>query len=99
MIQQRRHKEKNTAIMQISFKLGLRVQEITLLQLKKITQINSLDTDFKLLEIMSLPAVYTKGADAMGRSKSHYQRKRISFDIDAFNKIVKQIEALAKSGA
>jgi hypothetical protein len=37
MIQQRRHKEKNTAIMQISFKLGLRVQEIALLQLKKIT--------------------------------------------------------------
>jgi site-specific recombinase XerD len=98
-IQQRRHKEKNTAIMQISFKLGLRVQEIALLQLKEIAQVNSLGTDFKLLEIMSLPAAYTKGADAMGRSKSHYQRKRISFDIDAFNKVVKQIEALAKSRA
>jgi hypothetical protein len=48
---------------------------------------------------MSLPAAYTKGADAMGRSKSYYQRKRISFHIDAFNKIVEQIEALAKSGA
>lgn len=99
MIQQRRHKEKNTAIMQISFKLGLRVQEIALLQLKEIALVNSLGTDFKLLEIMSLPAAYTKGADAMGRSKSHYQRKRISFDIDTFNKVVKQIEALAKSGA
>lgn len=85
--------------MQISFKLGLRVQEIALLQLKEIAQVNSLGTDFKLLEIMSLPAAYTKGADAMGRSKSHYQRKRISFDVDAFNKVVKQIETLAKSGA
>ncbi len=44
-------------------------------------------------------AAYTKGADAMGCSKSHYERKRISFGIDALSKVVKQIEALAKSGA
>ena len=31
VIQQHRHPEKNTAIMQISFKLGLRAQEIALL--------------------------------------------------------------------
>jgi hypothetical protein len=48
---------------------------------------------------MSLPAAYTKGADAMGRSKSQYQRKTISFDVESFNKIVLQIEKLAKSGA
>ena len=35
----------------------------------------------------------------MGRSQSQYERKRISFDIQAFNQVVKQIEALAKSGA
>lgn len=99
VIEQHRHKEKNAAIMQISFKLGLRVQEIALLQIKEIARLNSIGTDFTLLEIMSLPAAYTKGADAMGRSKSHYERKRISFDIDGFNKVVKQIEALAKSGA
>ena len=33
VIKEHRHPEKNTAIMQISFKLGLRVQEIALLQL------------------------------------------------------------------
>src|SRR5690606_22640593 len=52
-----------------------------------------------LLEIMSLPAAYTKGANAMGRSKSQYQRKTVSFDVESFNKIVFQIEKLAKSGA
>jgi len=98
MIKRYRHKEKNGAIMQISFKLGLRAQEIALLQIKEIAQLNALGSDFKLLEIMSLPAAYTKGADAMGRSKSSYDRKRISFDIEAFNKVVVQIEALAKSG-
>ncbi|MGX5201901.1 hypothetical protein [Aliikangiella sp. IMCC44632] len=39
VIQQHRHPEKNTAIMQISFKLGLRAQEIALLQIKEITNI------------------------------------------------------------
>jgi len=99
VIRNHRHSEKNTAIMNISFKLGLRAQEIALLQVKEVARLNKVGTDFKLLEIMSLPAAYTKGADALKRSKSHYQRKSISFDIDSFNKVVKQIEILAKSGA
>lgn len=99
VIRHHRHPEKNTAIMQISFKLGLRVQEIALLQVKEIAKLNPAGTDFKLLEIMSLPAAYTKGADALGRSKSHYQRKTVNFDVASFAKVVKQIEALAKAGA
>lgn len=99
VIQEHRHPEKNTAIMQISFKLGLRAQEISLLQIKEVAKLNPSGTDLKLLEVMSLPAAYTKGADAMKRSKSHYQRKTISFDIESFDKIVRQIEALVKSGA
>ncbi len=99
VIQEHRHPEKNTAIMQISFKLGLRAQEISLLQIKEVAKLNPSGTDLKLLEVMSLPAAYTKGADAMKRSKSRYHRKSISFDIESFNKVVRQIEALAKSGA
>ncbi|MFA0812774.1 tyrosine-type recombinase/integrase [Microbulbifer epialgicus] len=99
VIQDHRHPEKNTAIMQVSFKLGLRAQEIALLQVKEIAKLNPSGTEFKLLEVMSLPAAYTKGADAMKRSKSHYQRKTISFDIENFDKVVRQIEVLAKSGA
>jgi integrase len=99
VIQQHRHPEKNTAIMQISFKLGLRAQEISLLQIKEVAKVSQAGTDFKLLEVMSLPAAYTKGADAMKRSKSQYQRKTISFDIESFNQVVRQIEGLAKSGA
>lgn len=99
VIQEHRHPEKNTAIMHISFKLGLRAQEIALLQVKEVAKLNPMGTEFKLLEVMSLPAAYTKGAHAMKRSKNHYQRKTISFDIESFNKVVRQIEALAKSGA
>lgn len=99
VIKDHRHPEKNTAIMQVSFKLGLRAQEIALLQVKEVAKLNPSGTEYILLEVMSLPAAYTKGADAMKRSKSHYQRKTISFDIESFDKIVGQIEALAKSGA
>ncbi len=98
-IRQHRHPEKNTAIMHISFKLGLRAQEIALLQVKEVAQLNSTGTDFRLLEITTLPAAYTKGANALRRSRAQYKRKSVSFDIHSFNKLVRQIEALAKAGA
>jgi integrase len=98
-IRDHRHPEKNAAVMQISFKLGLRAQEIALLQVKEIAQLSQSGSTFNLLEIMSLPAAYTKGADAMNRSKTSYQRKTISFDVDSFNNVIRQVEALAKAGA
>lgn len=85
--------------MQISFKLGLRAQEIALLQVKEIAKLNPSGTDFKILEVMSLPAAYTKGADALGRSQSQYQRRTVSFDVANFDKVVRQIEKLVKAGA
>jgi site-specific recombinase XerC len=98
-IAKHRHPEKNTAIMEVSFKLGLRAQEIALLQIKEIAQLSQSGSTFKLLEVMSLPAAYTKGADAMKRSKSSYERKTISFDVYSFDNVVRQVEALAKAGA
>ena len=102
-IQKHRHPEKNTAIMQISFRLGLRVQEIALLQLKEVCRLSRARTtpprEFTLLEVMTLPAAYTKGADALGRSKTPYERKTVSYSVDEFNKIIQQVEALAQAGA
>lgn len=102
VIAQHRHPEKNTAIMQISFKLGLRVQEIALLQLKEVCQLGAVRKgtlrSFELHQIMSLPAAYTKGADAMQRSKASYVRKSVTFNAEHFAQVVRQIEALAKAG-
>lgn len=102
VIQQHRHPEKNTAIMQISFKLGLRVQEISLLQLKEVCRLGRSrqpPREFTLHKVMTLPAAYTKGADALGRSKSKYQRKIVSFSIEEFDRIISQVEKLAKANA
>jgi len=103
VIQKHRHPEKNTAIMQISFKLGLRVQEIALLELKEVCRLRHLtkksSRNFELLQVMALPAAYTKGADALGRSKTKYKRKTVSFSVMEFDRIVRQIEKLANANA
>ncbi len=101
-IKEHRYPEKNTALVQISFKLGLRVQEIALLQIKDVAELgpeSSGQRSFKLKEILALPAAYTKGADALKRSKSTYQRRLISFSVYDFHQLVKQIEAMAKADA
>jgi len=99
VIASHRYPEKNTAIMQISFKLGLRAQEIALLQVKEVAQLAPSGKSFKLLQVMGLPAAYTKGANATRRSTRTYQRRSVSFDVETFKKTVRQIEKLAKAGA
>lgn len=102
VIKEHRYPEKNTALVQISFKLGLRVQEIALLRIKDVAELGPETTgqrSFKLKEILGLPAAYTKGADALKRSKSSYQRRRISFSVHDFDQLIRRIETMAKAGA
>ncbi len=40
-IEKHRHPEKNALIMQLSFKLGLRVQEIALLRIREVAEFGS----------------------------------------------------------
>jgi len=102
-IEKHRHPEKNKAIMQISQKLGLRVQEIALLELKEVCKLvgspGGSTRTFKLFEIMSLPASYTKGSNAVQRSTSKYNRRRVSFKVEEFDQILNQVSKLAKAGA
>lgn len=102
VIREHRYPEKNTALIQISFKLGLRVQEMALLKIKDVAELGpeiAGQRSFKLKEILALPAAYTKGADALRRSKSNYQRRRISFSVHDFDQLVRQIETMTKAGA
>lgn len=101
VIRQHRWPEKNTAIVQVSFKLGLRAQEIALLQIKEVAELEftgNRTTGVRLKEILPLPANITKGARATKRSGTPYHRRRISFTVEDFNSKVRQIESLAKAG-
>ena len=84
--------------MQISAKLGLRAQEIALLQIKEVARLKKSPPGFTLYKVMSLPAAYTKGANAMGRSTPQYNRRTVSFSVEAFDQVVAQIVDLANAG-
>ncbi len=102
VIEQHRYPEKNSAIMQVSFKLGLRVQEIALLQLKDVCELSkpksNLIQNFKIHKIMNLPAAYTKGSDAMNRSKSKYERRTVRFKCEEFDQILATVAKMTKGG-
>lgn len=102
VIQNHRWPEKNTAIVQVSFKLGLRVQEIALLQVKEVAELEfqgNRTTGFRLKEILALPANITKGSSATKQSTTPYHRRRISMTVEEFNQKLRQVEELAKAGA
>lgn len=102
-IDKHRHPEKNTAIMRISRNLGLRAQEIALLKLRDVvdldTRIGQRDRTFTLYEILTVRKDITKGSNAMRTSQSKYVRKSITFKVEDFDNAVRQIAALAKTGA
>lgn len=51
-----------------------------------------------MFDVLSLPASYTKGADAMNRSNVYYERKTLSFKKLDFDKAISQIVRLTKAG-
>jgi hypothetical protein len=84
----------------MSFKLGLRVQEIALLQIKDVAELGvetSGRRSFKRKEILALPAAYTNGANALKRSRSTYQRRWINFSVHDFDQLVRRVETMAKA--
>ena len=83
--------------MQISAKLGLRAQEIALLQIKEVARLKMSPPGFTLYKVMALPAAYTKGANAMGRLIPKYTRRTVRFSVEAFDQVVAQIVDLAKA--
>jgi len=101
-IKNHRHPDKNTAIMQVSFKLALRVQEIALLQIKEVARLGPERTnaprEFFLHEVMALPAAITKGANAAHGSKPTYNRNRVSFSLHDFDRLVFDIVDKTHSG-
>ena len=99
-ISKHRHPEKNTLIMQISFKLGLRVQEMALLRLKEVAEIGpQFSKGYKLKDILVLPKGFTKGSRATSKDKSTPVRRSVRFSLDEFDRVIRQITELAKAGA
>lgn len=99
VIKEHRHPEKNAAIMHISFHLGLRAQEIALLQIKEVARLTDRHGGFELKEVLALPKKITKGANAVLRTKNKYNRTSFTISTDAFDKAVEHAFELGLAGA
>lgn len=98
-IEENRHPEKNSLIMQISFKLGLRAQEISLLRIREVADIGpQFSRGYKIKSMLVLPKSFTKGARAKKRATSEPKRTSVRFTLKEFETVVRQIESQVKSG-
>jgi len=77
----------------ISFKLGLRAQEMALLRIREVA---ALSTEFacgyKIKDVLVLPKSFTKGARATAAiGNKIYERTSVRFSVAEFDRLVKRI--------
>lgn len=98
VIEEHRHPEKNSAIMHISFCLGLRAQEIALLQIKEVAKLTDSIGGFELHKTLRLPKGITKGAGAVLRNKQSYHRQSFTITLTEFDRAIQQAFELGAAG-
>lgn len=100
-IETHRHPAKNAAIVQTSFKLGLRVQELSLLRLREVCQVGAEHPrGYAIKDTLVLPKSFTKGgrATAAGRDDRDTVRTSVRFSVVEFDKLVQRIARAARAG-
>jgi len=88
-----RYPAKNALIIQISFKLGLRAQEMSLLRIREIAALSDeFSCGYKIKDVLVLPKSFTKGARAMAAiGNKTNERTSVRFTVAEFDRLVKQI--------
>ncbi len=86
--------------MQLSFKLGLRVQEIALLRIREVAQLGSrYPAGYHIKDVLVLPKSFTKGARALKVSKQRdTKRTSVRFTIAEFDRLVQRIAKAGQTG-
>lgn len=92
-IEHHRYPAKNALIIQISFKLGLRAQEMALLRVREIAALSDeFASGYKIKDVLVLPKSFTKGARAMAAmGNKTNERTSVRFTVAEFDRLVKQI--------
>ncbi len=103
----RKHPERNLCVVLLSFSLGLRAQEIALLENQLLLDIgDQYPAGFEVSPELTLPARLTKGARAtatdddedIDSESKRSGRKSVRFNLNEFDDVVKLIADDAKSG-
>jgi integrase len=92
-IEHHRYPAKNALIIQISFKLGLRAQEMALLRIREIAALSDeFARWYKIKDVLVLPKSFTKGARAMAAiGNKTNKRTSVRFTVAEFDRLVAQI--------
>lgn len=99
-VESHRYPEKNALILQCSFKLGLRAQEMALLRIREVAKLGpEYPGGYELKDLMILPKGFTKGARAQSRKTlKEPQRTSVRFTIAEFDRLVDRIASDAAAG-
>ena len=92
-IEHHRYPAKNALIIQISFKLGLRAQEMSLLRIREVATLShEFSRGYKIKDVLVLPKSFTKGARAMAAlGNKTNERTSVRFTVAEFDRLVTQI--------
>ena len=99
-IETHRHPAKNAAIVQTSFRLGLRAQELALLRLREVCELGAEHPrGYALKDVLVLPKSFTKGARATAsRVDREPVRTSVRFPVAEFDRLVRRIARAARAG-
>ncbi len=97
-IKHHRYPAKNALIIQISFKLGLRAQEMALLRIREIAALSDeFARGYKIKDVLVLPKSFTKGARAMAAIGNRTnERTSVRFTVAEFDRLVSKISKDAR---
>lgn len=97
-IEEHRHPEKNALICQLSFKLGLRVQELSLLRIREVAHTGpEYPSGYEIKDVLVLPKSFTKGARASNTTRKSV-RTSVRFSMAEFDRVIRLVEKAAKAG-
>lgn len=92
-IELHRYPAKNALIIQISFKLGLRAQEMALLRIREVATLSAeFSRGYRIKDVLVLPKSFTKGAratSAIGNKST--DRTSVRFTIAEFDRLIAQV--------
>ena len=99
-IEHHRYPEKNALIIQISFKLGLRAQEMALLRIREVATLGAqFAKGYDIKDVLVLPKSFTKGARAIAANgNKENARTSVRFTVAEFDRLVARIGRDARAG-
>ncbi|MFD2818112.1 hypothetical protein [Paraglaciecola chathamensis] len=98
VIMEKRHAEKNTAIMKMSRHLGLKAQELAALTINDVTKLEGNDGEARHSFTLRKEVYIAPRETPKNRSRSKYVKKSLTFTVSEFEDTIEKVVSLVKAG-